>query len=163
MKPSLYLETTIPSYLAAKPSNNLTNLYRQIITRKFWDTKRDDFILYTSDYTIDECKDGHPEAAARRLHLLENIPRLAVEAEIDELSGAYMRLLSIPERSVVDSYHLAICVIHQINYILSWNCTHLGADAAVRVASYNEKNGLFVPVLTTPEAFVEVGGINDEI
>jgi hypothetical protein len=163
MRPSLYLETTIPSYLAAKPSNNLTNLYRQIVTRKFWDTKQDSFKIYTSDYTVKECRSGNPEVAKRRLQLLEHFPRLRIEKEVDELSDIYMRLLSIPEKSRIDTFHLAICVSHQINFLLSWNCIHLGAVSGTRIASYNEKNGLFIPVLTTPESFVEIGGIDDEV
>lgn len=162
IKPSLYIESTIPSYLTARPSNNLTNQYRQFLTKKWWDTMHDDFSLYTSDYTIDECKEGHPDAAQRRLEFLKGITRIQTTKDVETLAIKYIKLLSIPDRSKLDAFHLAICVVNQIDYLLSWNCTHLGAFAGTAIAVYNEKNGLFVPILTSPETFIEVGGIDDE-
>ena len=163
MKPSLYLETTIPSYLTARPSNDLTKLYRQILTKKWWDTKRDDFVLFTSEFTWNECKKGNPEAARLRLDLLESISLIPVTSEANELADVYIDLLSIPKKNEVDAEHLAICVVNQINYLLTWNCTHLGPETFKKVMDYNSKHGFFVPILTTPESFVEVGGLNDEI
>jgi hypothetical protein len=149
--------------LTARPSNDLINLYRQILTKKFWDTKRGDFILFTSDYTWNECKDGDKDAAKRRMDALEGIPLLPTTEDISCLSDVYVELLKIPKKNEVDADHLAICVVNQVNYLLSWNCKHLGPESFKKVAMYNSKHNLYVPVLATPELFVEIGGIDDEI
>jgi len=163
MKPSLYLETTIPSVLTARPTNSLRNSYQQSITREWWDTKRNDFSLFASIYTWRECERGDPEAAKRRLEVLKNISLYPTSKKVEDLSLEYIKLLSIPEKSWVDAFHLATCVVHQIDYLLSWNCTHLGSASSDKVSFYNHQHGLFVPILTTPEIFIKTGGAKDEL
>ena len=48
MKPKVYLETTIPSYLTARPSRDLVTAAHQQITREWWDTRRHAFDLFVS-------------------------------------------------------------------------------------------------------------------
>ena len=83
--PSVYLETTIPSYLTAWPSPELVMAARQQITRDWCDTRRRDFDLFISQLVIDEASAGDPEAAARRLEVLEGIPLLEPHDDIDTL------------------------------------------------------------------------------
>ena len=63
MKPKVYLETTIPSYLTSRPSRDLVTAAHQQITREWWDTRRHDFDLFVSQMVIDEASAGDPEAA----------------------------------------------------------------------------------------------------
>ena len=67
-------------------------------------------------------------------------------------------MLSIPDRAKIDCFHLAACVSAEMDYLLSWNCAHLGIHTFVKIQRYNEKNGLFTPLLLTPEALM---GINE--
>lgn len=76
MKPSVYLETTIPSYLTAWRSPELVMAARQEVTREWWDTRRGDFELFVSQLVIDEASAGDPDAAARRLAAIDGIPLL---------------------------------------------------------------------------------------
>ena len=76
MKKPLYLETTVISYLAARPSGDLVVAGHQLITRRWWDAHRPDFDLYVSEAVIEECAAGDPEAAARRLEFLVGVPVL---------------------------------------------------------------------------------------
>jgi hypothetical protein len=48
MKPRLYLETTIPSYLTSRPSRDLIIAGHQQITQDWWQSRRADFQLYVS-------------------------------------------------------------------------------------------------------------------
>jgi len=41
MKESVYIETTIVSYLTAWPSRDIIRLGDQMVTRDWWDTQRD--------------------------------------------------------------------------------------------------------------------------
>ncbi|MDR1736150.1 MAG: type II toxin-antitoxin system VapC family toxin [Oscillospiraceae bacterium] len=153
MKQSVYLETTIPSYATGRPSKDIIQLAHQSITRQWWDTMRHEYDLYTSIYTENECKKGDFEAAQKRLDFIEGIPLLPLTNDVYSLAKIYMDILPIPSDSKNDTVHLAICVINQIDYLLTRNCKHLGPLTMRKVQSYNEKSGLFSPVLATPEAF----------
>ena len=162
MKSTVYIETTIPSYLTAKQSRDIFQLARQSITQQWWETKRQDYNLVTSDFTVTECRKGDPTAAQRRLDSIIGIPLLQITDAIESLSNSYMKLLSIPKDSMVDTLHLAICVVNQIDYLLTWNCKHLGPFTMQRVQTYNNKHRLFVPILVTPEAFFDEREINHD-
>ena len=112
--------------------------------------------MYVSQYVIDECSIGDAEAAARRMDFLKNIPVIPKSERISELASNYQKLLNIPDKSKIDCFHLAICVVAEIDYLLSWNCTHLGIHTYVKIQKYNDKHGLFTPLLLTPEALMEI-------
>ncbi|MEO5727325.1 MAG: DNA-binding protein, partial [Byssovorax sp.] len=65
MKSRVYLETTIPSYLTARPSRDIVRAAEQEVTRTWWNT-RNAFELYVSELVIDEVAAGDPHAAAQR-------------------------------------------------------------------------------------------------
>jgi hypothetical protein len=150
--PSVYLETTIPSYLTAWRSPELIMAARQQITREWWDTRRHDFELFISQLVIDEASAGDPEAAARRLSVLAGIPLLQAQSETDELVKLLMRELSLPDRAATDAAHIAITVVSGIDFLLTWNCTHI-ANASLRHLIENSciALGYPVPVICTPE------------
>jgi predicted nucleic acid-binding protein len=148
---SLYIETTIPSYVTARESSKLLTATRQLLTKRFWEEERHHYRLYTSQYTIEECADGDPEAAKRRLDFLSKITVLPKTEEIANLAKTYFEILSIPERAKTDCFHIATCVVNEINYLLSWNFTHLGFDTYIKVVNYNTKRELWTPVLITPD------------
>jgi hypothetical protein len=150
-KKSLYIETTIPSYATSRESINLVVAARQFLTKQFLEQERDNYQLYTSQYVIDECKLGDPEAAKRRLNFMAGIVVLPPTDEIAELAYVYFNILQIPDRAKIDCFHLATCVIAKIDYLLSWNCVHLGFTSYVKAVGYNSKHGLWTPLLVTPD------------
>jgi hypothetical protein len=160
-KKSIYIETTIPSYATSRGSSNIVTLARQFLTKKFWEEERSRFDLYTSQYTIDECSDGDPEAAQKRLDFLLGIPVYPKTDEIEDLANLYFRVLFIPEKAKTDCFHLATCVITKVNYLLTWNLAHFGPETTKNVIEYNTKHGLWIPVLITPEYLLEIIG-NEE-
>jgi predicted nucleic acid-binding protein len=154
--PSLYIETTIPSYATARDSRDVVRLVRQIVTRAFWEDKRHSFRLFVSQAVVNECGRGDPEAAQRRLEFINGIESYPVTAEILRLAEIYQKLLNIPAQARVDCIHLATCVTRHIDYLLTWNCTHLGPIAQKKIRDYNEKYGLWTPLLVTPDTIAEV-------
>ena len=155
MKPSLYLETTIPSYLAARMSSNIVIAGRQSVTHDFWEDERHKYDLYVSSFVYDECRRGDPGVAQKRLELLKNIRVLEETPDIEPLADVYMRILSIPPSKRVDALHLAICCVHKMNYLLSWNCSHLGVESMQIAQKHNDAYGLFTPQMITPDALVD--------
>jgi hypothetical protein len=154
MKPSLYLETTIPSYLAARTSKNVTIAVRQAATHEFWENERHKYDLYASFFVYEECRKGDPNVAEKRLDVLKDIEILENTPDIEPLADVYMRLLSIPQKSRVDALHLAMCCVHDIAILLSWNCTHLGVESMRIAQKYNDAHGLSTPLMVTPEYLV---------
>ena len=67
MKPTLYLETTVPSYYTARPVRDVIALAHQEITRTWWDQRLPLFDVYISPVVLEESRQGDPEVARRRL------------------------------------------------------------------------------------------------
>lgn len=155
MKQSLYIETTIPSYLAARTSSNLIIAGRQALTHEFWENERQKYKLYISAYVVRECSRGDSEVAKKRLQWIDGIALLEDTPDVGPLADIYIKLLSIQQKNRIDAMHLAICCISNIDILLSWNCTHLGVDNMLRVQKYNKNNGLATPRMITPDALVD--------
>ncbi|MDR0551024.1 MAG: type II toxin-antitoxin system VapC family toxin [Spirochaetaceae bacterium] len=156
MKKSVYIETTIPSYATAKTSRDIVIAHRQALTKIFWENERQKYDLCISDYVIDECGRGDPEAAKRRLDLIAGIPLLPETERTVSLAHGYFDILDITERVMTDCFHLAVCVDSGIDYLLSWNYTHLGHRSYGKVYMYNYQRGLKTPDLLTPEMFMDL-------
>jgi len=151
---SVYIETTIPSLVTAKPSADIGNLFRQTTAKVFWEYERHKYDLYTSQYVIEECEKGDKEAATRRLDLIKDIPQIPKSKETDELAEEYFKYLKISQKAKTDSSHLAVCVVNKIDVLLSWNMTHLGDIAFSKVVEYNTRRNLWTPSLLDPDTFM---------
>jgi hypothetical protein len=121
------------------------------MTREFWEKERHKYDLYVSQYVIDEIQDGDRDAAQKRLEFVSGITSLPKTVEIDALAAMYQKLLDIPDKAMRDCNHLAVCILERIDYLLTWNCAHLGIPSFLKVREYNNKHGLWVPLLVTPE------------
>lgn len=130
MRPSIYLETTIPSYLTARRSRDLLISARQIATQEWW-AARKDFELYVSQLVIDEATAGDEAAAARRLNALTDLPLLDVTKRVDALAQRLIVGVPMPQNAIADAYHIAIAAVGGMDYLLTWNMTHI-ANAVLR-------------------------------
>ncbi|MFV1964414.1 MAG: type II toxin-antitoxin system VapC family toxin [Pirellulaceae bacterium] len=152
MAPSVYIETTIPSYLTAWRSPELSMAAKQQTTRQWWDERREQFDLFISDAVLLEASGGDPDAAKRRLEILDGIPVLSPQPKADEIALSLIDHLALPDRALTDAAHIAICVIHGIDYLLTWNCTHI-ANATYQPIIYDVcfDFGYAMPVICTPD------------
>ena len=116
---TVYIETTIPSYLGAHPNSQKSIATDQQTTHQWWSKERNRYRLYTSIFTIDEASGGDAGAAARRMVFLQNIPQLTIGPEIVPLADDLARLLRLPGKAIMDASHLAICILHQMDYLLT--------------------------------------------
>jgi hypothetical protein len=148
---TVYIETTIPSYLAAKPSSQPAVAADQQMTHDWWRNERSRFRLYTSVFTLDEAARGDAGAAAGRLKYLEGIPDLDIPPELPAIEGDIIRLFQLPTRATTDASHLALAVLHRMDYLLTWNCAHLANPFLQReLMEYCTYHNLHVPIICTP-------------
>jgi hypothetical protein len=138
------------------PSRDIRNLYRQEISKEFWEYERQKYNLYISQYVVEECKRGDEDAAKRRLELIKDIPSLPTSEDVENLAEEYYKCLGISKKAKTDCFHLAISVIGKMDYLMSWNMTHLGERYFNEVAEYNYKNNLWLPRMHTPDAIMDI-------
>jgi hypothetical protein len=151
MNPTLYIETTIVSYLMARRTTDALRQAHQDLTRQWWDEYRLEFALYTSQFVLDEAADGDPTAAAERLSALDGIDLLAIRPEIEPLALRLLEMGALPSAARVDALHLAIASVHRMRYLLTWNCKHL-ANAFLwrRIEETCNLAGFQPPTICTP-------------
>lgn len=156
MKPTVYIETTILSYLTAWPSRDVIRLAQQQITREWWDSQRDHFDLFVSQLVIRESSQGDPTAAADRLRLLATMPSLEISTEAEDLAAALLSDSALPRNAAADALHIAIAAVNGIDFVLTWNCRHLAnaimQPAIARVCASRQVQS---PVICTPETLQE--------
>ena len=132
--PSLYLETSVLSYLAALPSRDVVTAARQQVARDWWAARRARFDLYVSQAVLAEAAAGDPAEAARRLAFVAGVPLVDVTAEAAALAQRLQALAAFPARAAADALHVALATAHGLDYLLTWNLRHI-ANAERRRAS----------------------------
>jgi len=156
MKARVYVETTVVSYLTAKPSSDLIVAACQQMTRDWWDTRRDHFEVFVSARVIAEASQGDPVAAQARLALLKDMPILAVTEEALGLAERLMDHLGLPQKATEDALHIATAVVSGMDYLVSWNCKHIAnAQVAHEVLDFVQSLGYPGTLLCTPQALLE--------
>ena len=155
-KPSLYLETSVVSYLTAKPSRDVIVLAHQELTRQWWEEDRDAYILFVSPAVIAEASRGDPAAVERRLKALASAQLLEASPEVEALAGELHAALHMPEKATGDAAHVAYAVSYELDYLLTWNCVHLANPHNLRLlADLSRQRGLWLPIICTPAEMVE--------
>lgn len=155
-KPRLYIETTIPSYLTARPSNDLRLAADQQTTREWWENRRHEYELFISEAVLDEAADGDSAFATKRLEILNGLPRLRATQEVDSLVARLLDEQIIPAVAAPDAVHLAIAAAHAMDFLLTWNCTHIhNPHLERRIQAACRACGFTCPVICTPAELLQ--------
>lgn len=156
MKPRLYLETTIPSYLTAWASRDLIVAAHQQLTKEWWRTRRDVFEICISQFVLDEAGAGDADAARERLEVLKPLPMLDVTESVLQLASALLQSGVIPNKAARDAAHIAISAVHRMDYLMTWNCAHIANAMIIKtVQAICVQKGFSCPVICTPEELME--------
>jgi Rad3-related DNA helicase len=157
MKPSIYIETTVVSYLTARLSKDLIVAAHQQITHEWWENSLKHFSPYISPVVLDEASKGDKEAAQLRLEKIKNFTILKINNDINQIAETYYSSLPIPEKARADTYHLAIASWYNIDFLVTWNCSHLANGFIIReLKKINLDLGVKTPEICTPEELMEV-------
>jgi len=149
---TVYIETTIVSYLRQRPSSGIVMAAHQLLTHRWWNNERTKHELVVSQYVLDEAAGGDPTLAAERLRSLNGIPSLPDAPEIRKIAGAIMSRAILPQQAEVDALHIATAAHHRIDYLLTWNCRHI-ANARIqrRIHQILAEMNVPFPIMCTPE------------
>jgi hypothetical protein len=149
---TVYLETTIPSYLAGRSSRDLIVAAHQQITQEWWGRAKEQFSLFISEAVLEEIRAGDPEMAARRLEIVAGLPVLGIRDDVRDLVRIYHGQLGLPPQAGADVVHIAFAVAYEVDYLVTWNRKHIANGQVIRrLLELNRKLGRSTPVIVTPE------------
>lgn len=148
---TVYVETSIISYLAARPSRDIIAAGHQQITHEWW-ARSNDFSLHASALVLREASAGDHAAASARLEWLQGISIAAITPEAEALSERLILQTALPAKAEADALHIATAAYHRIDFLLTWNCKHI-ANAIRRplIERVCREYGFDAPILCTPE------------
>ena len=148
----VYIETSVISYLVGRPSRNMLVAAWQQATQEWWDEQRSRFDLFTSQIVLAEVGRGDPQLAQRRTEKLEGIPDLEVTDGVIALAQRLVGDGALPPGAVADAMHVAVAAVHDMDYLLTWNCRHLdNAERKPLVRSVCAVVGYRCPEICTPQ------------
>lgn len=153
---TVYIETTVPSYLTAKASGDLIVAAHQKITQDWWQTANERFDLYVSEAVLAEVRAGDPEAMSRRLQVIELLQVLAINEDVRALTTHYLKNLGLSGKAQADIPHFAFAVSYQMDYLVTWNCAHIANGEMIkRLIAVNAVAKRPTPIIVTPEEILE--------
>lgn len=153
----MYLETSVISYLTARPARDIVVLAHQQLTREWWDLRRGLFELYTSEIVLAEAEKGDPEASRARVEILSSTLQLSANEETQRLVPALLSATGLPMKALADMSHIAVATVHGMQFLLTWNCKHIANAVVLRkVAKMCREHGYEPPVICTPEELMGV-------
>jgi hypothetical protein len=149
---TVYIETTILSYLVSRRSRDIIVAARQEITRQWWEDSKPDYDCVLSQVVLDEIEGGDPIHAENRLEQASSLGVLAVNEESMELAQLYLNRGYIPKNEIRDALHIAVAVVWKVDYLLTWNCKHIANAHSLRqLRKFSENLGHEFPHVCTPE------------
>jgi predicted nucleic acid-binding protein len=148
----VYVESSVISYITARPSRDLVVSARQAITNEWWEQKRKRYDVYISELLIDEIASGDKEAAQKRLDVVKEIPNLEITEIAKDLANLLISSGAVPENSPEDALHIGLAAAQGVEYLLTWNFKHINnATKRAEITQIIENQGFLSPVLCSPE------------
>ena len=153
---SIYLESSVVSYLAVRPSRDLVVAGNQQVTRDWWETRGGECEVFVSDVVVTECAAGDPTAASEREVFLTDLPVLATTEEAEALADVLLSAMALPQRVALDALHIGVAAVNGIDILLTWNCAHIANPfMQPQITAACVEFGVIPPTICTPLQLVE--------
>jgi predicted nucleic acid-binding protein len=153
---TVYLETSVISYLTANEGRDLIVSAHQQITREWWRVAKSRFDIYTSEAVLAEITAGDSEAIIRRIEAVQELPILKINEDVRLLAREYERKPGLPRKAGADLLHIAFAVAYEIDYLVIWNCSHIANGETIRrLLKLNQDLNRATPLVLTPEELLE--------
>jgi predicted nucleic acid-binding protein len=154
--PKTYLETSVISYLTARPSRDQIAAAHQQLTRDWWERRRTRFDIYVSELVMQEAGRGDPAAALARLESIAGYPVLVIEPSAQALADSILRAAVLPSKAAADALHIALAAVNGMNFLVTWNCTHIANGFVLQsVNTLCRAAGFEPPIVCTPQELME--------
>ena len=157
MLPTVYLDSNVFGYVAARPFGDPIVAAHQRITQDWWKIAPQHYTLVTSEVVSAEIARGDPSTARKRMALLEGIVLLKSSTETEKLAESLIHAGVVPHRASVDASHIAIAAIRRIDYLATWNLRHIANETKLpeirRVLTMLDYH---TPKICTPAKLMEV-------
>jgi hypothetical protein len=148
---TVYIETSILGYLTARPSRDIVVAANIEVTKEWWNTRRGDFQLYSSQAVVKETSQGDVVIASQRLEILSNLFLLDLNQSVLDLAEQFLERSNLPAKADIDAVHIATATVHGMDYLLTWNCKHIAnAQIQGKLAEISLDFGYELPILCTP-------------
>jgi hypothetical protein len=153
--PSVYLDTTIPSYLTARPTRDRDTMHMQRVSCLWWNAYRTHFDIHVSWLVLDEASSGDKEAANRRTEVLLPLRSISVTNEALDLAQQILVETRMPEKVRPDAEHVAVAATNGIDVFLTWNSRHLAnPHVTPKVRRACERAGFGCPEICKPDYII---------
>lgn len=158
MKKRIYVETTVVSYLTARPSRDIMMAGHQNATRDIWPELSVNYETYISALVFEEARRGDSAQASMRLAAIAGFPMLDIDDEARSLAERIITRKALPQEHPEDALHIAVAAVNGMDVILTWNFAHLNNPfTRKRVRQVVEDEGYECPEICSPEELLEVG------
>lgn len=152
---TIYIETTVVSYLVANPSRDSILAAHQQLTRQWWQDERQRYHCVTSREVLREASLGDAEMSRRRAEALAGLTVLEVDDSARELARAILAERLLPVAATSDAIHVVVAAQHQVNILLTWNCRHLANPHLLgNLRKFMAGHKLLLPEVCTPVELV---------
>ena len=152
MKPVVYLETSVVSYLTGRPSSDLVVAGRQEVSRDWWQRRRARYALRISALVLQEIGRGDRAVAREREEAVAGVPVLEITPEAQRLAADLVKGKAVPAQAAEDALHIALACVHGADYLLTWNFRHINnAETKRTLTAAVEAAGYECPMICSPE------------
>ncbi|MEI7901984.1 MAG: DNA-binding protein [bacterium] len=148
---TVYIETSIVSYLTARASYDVRIIAWQEMTARWWQTAPEQYDLYVSELVRQEAGRGDAGAAGRRVASISMLPELKHLPEAKCLAERFLNSGAIPSAAGDDAAHVALAAVHNMDFLLTWNCRHINnPETKPLIRRLCGEQGFACPEICTP-------------
>lgn len=156
IKPKVYIESTVVSYLVARPSSNPILAARQRANQQLWEDYADRFEFVISRIVRAEIQRGDVNASQQRLEVVLPLTVLEISPEVNILTQKLLDAGAVPRNSEPDAQHIAIATVHSVEYLVSWNHKHIvNEHKREHINEVCQETGFQPTIICTPIQLME--------
>ena len=154
-KKSVYLETSVLSAYV-DDRDDIASRFQQRETLHWWRKERGRFLAFCSEIVLAELERADFPGRQRAVKLARSLPFLPVTETVIGVGKYYTEHRAMPRGDIGDAVHLALASVHEVDYLLTWNCKHLAnANKVEHIQTLNLRLGLATPAILTPQMLVQ--------
>ena len=101
---------------------------------------------------LDEVSRGDPEISLQRLKILNGLPLVELNPSVRNLAAQFLERSNLPLKASDDAVHIAAATVHDLDYLLTWNCKHIAnAQIQKKLEEVCLDFGYRLPRICTPD------------